>query len=206
MNHQYRQWIAVTNHNILKQPIADQKSFVPGSAWYTAYLSQIEKIACLGVHAIVLREKDLSEDAYCLLAEHCIQICNKHSVRLILHNFFNAAITLHYPHIHLPLHKLETFHNSNTFAGFQTIGTSIHSIEDVRLAEKLGAHYVFAGNIYETDCKAGLPGRGLPFLKEVCKQTSLPVYAIGGINTDRLNDVIQSGAAGACMMSGFMKL
>ena len=51
-----------------------------------------------------------------------------------------------------------------------------------------------------------LAGRGLAFLKEVCDNTCLPVYAIGGMTPDRLPGVLEAGAKGACMMSGFMKL
>lgn len=206
MNHSYNQFIAITNHNILKTSISGEDSFIPESAWYHAYLAQIEKIASLNVLAVVLREKDLSEESYCLLAKKCIEICKNHNTRLILHNFLDTALTLDHPYIHLPLYKLQECHNSDILTRFQTIGTSVHSVEDALLAESLGADYLFAGNIYETDCKAGLPGRGLNFLRDVCKKTSLPVYAIGGMNTDRLENAIQSGAAGACMMSGFMKL
>lgn len=206
MNHGYDKFIAISNHNILKTSISGEESFTPESAWYDAYLAQIEKIASLNVSAIVLREKDLSEESYCLLAKKCIEICKRHNTRLILHNFLNTALSLDHPYIHLPLYKLEECQNSHILTRFQTIGTSVHSVEDALLAEKLGADYLFAGNIYETDCKAGLPGRGLNFLRDVCKKTSLPVYAIGGMNTDRLESAIQSGAAGACMMSGFMKL
>lgn len=51
-------------------------------------------------------------------------------------------------------------------------------------AEQLGASYLTAGHIYATDCKRGLPPRGLGFLKEVCREVSIPVYGIGGIKFD----------------------
>ncbi len=48
----------------------------------------------------------------------------------------------------------------------------------------MGASYLTAGHIYATDCKRGLPPRGLGFLKEVCREVSIPVYGIGGIKFD----------------------
>ena len=74
------------------------------------------------------------------------------------------------------------------------------------LAKKLGADYAFAGNIYETDCKKGLAGRGLDFIKSVVEIADFPVYAIGGITAARMPEILQAGAAGGCMMSGFMKM
>ena len=52
----------------------------------------------------------------------------------------------------------------------------------------------------------GLKGKGLEFVREICKACPVPVYAIGGINMERLPQVIDAGAAGGCMMSGFMRM
>lgn len=66
---------------------------------------------------------------------------------------------------------------------------------------------IVLGNIFETDCKKGLAGKGLDFLSEACKKAvNVPVYAIGGINTQNIKAVLDAGASGGCMMSGFMKM
>jgi thiamine-phosphate pyrophosphorylase len=88
---------------------------------------------------------------------------------------------------------------------FTEIGTSVHSTEDALLACRLGATYLTAGHIFETDCKKGLPGRGLTFLKNVCDSVSVPVYGIGGITPENLEQVMETGATGGCMMSLAMK-
>ena len=101
---------------------------------------------------------------------------------------------------------------------FKIIGTSVHSVEDAIKAEQLGATYMTAGHIFATDCKKGLPPRGLAFLKNVCNAVQIPVYAIGGINiasnddndsdlnVPRLAEVMECGAAGGCIMSGMMRV
>lgn len=101
---------------------------------------------------------------------------------------------------------------------FKIIGTSVHSVEDAIKAEQLGAIYMTAGHIFATDCKKGLPPRGLDFLKNVCDAVQIPVYAIGGINiasserensslnVPRLAEVMECGAAGGCIMSGMMRI
>ena len=45
----------------------------------------------------------------------------------------------------------------------------------------------------------------MEFVRELCQKCPLPVYAIGGMNMQRLPLVIDAGAAGCCMMSGFMQ-
>ena len=86
------------------------------------------------------------------------------------------------------------------------IGTSVHSAEDAIYAMKHGAAYVTAGHVFATDCKKGLEPRGLHFLKDVCCNVDIPVYAIGGINENNMESCIKAGAAGVCMMSGYMTL
>lgn len=89
--------------------------------------------------------------------------------------------------------------------GMKMIGASIHSVTEALEAQQLGASYVTAGHVFATDCKKGVPGRGLTFLKKVCEAVSIPVYALGGMNEGNLKLVMKMGAAGSCMMSGFMK-
>ena len=71
-------------------------------------------------------------------------------------------------------------------------------------AQALGCTYITAGHVFETDCKKGLPGRGLQFLRKVCEVVEIPVYGIGGINEDNIAMVRETGAKGACLMSSLM--
>ena len=85
------------------------------------------------------------------------------------------------------------------------IGTSIHSVEDAVFAESHGADYITAGHIFTTDCKKGLPGRGIDWLKSICHAVSIPVYAIGGISDANVSMLSDCNIAGYCMMSSSMK-
>ena len=92
--------------------------------------------------------------------------------------------------------------------GIKILGSSIHSVSEAQEAQRLGADYLTAGHIYATDCKAGVPPRGLDFLEEVCRSVQIPVYGIGGvrIGSGQLDEMMARGAAGACVMSGMMQL
>ena len=168
------------------------------------FLERLKMIADAHPAGIVLREKDLTSQEYSALARQAKAICDKSKTQLILHNFADAASELGADGIHLPLTKLRKL-SDNQRRDFRIIGTSCHSIEDALEAMKLGCTYIFAGHIFETDCKPGLKGRGLDFLKEVCEISEIPVYGIGGISPGNFGSVISAGAAGACVMSGFMR-
>lgn len=168
------------------------------------FLDQIEMIASAHPKAIVLREKDLSEKEYEQLARQVMQICQKHGTQCILHSFSNVATTLGATSVHMPLPLLQKM-TPQEKSHFQIIGASCHSLEEAKEAQNLGCTYITAGHIFLTDCKKGLPGRGLPFLEEICKTVRIPVYAIGGISSQNMESVRKTGAAGACIMSGFMR-
>ncbi len=168
------------------------------------FLERIEKIAKCHPAGIVLREKDLLETEYRALAEQVMDICKKQKVQCILHNFTEVAEAMHAEALHLPLSKLREL-PAEKRAGYKILGASCHSVEEAKEAEQLGCTYIFAGHIFATDCKKGVPPRGISFLQEMCEAVMIPVYAIGGISERNIAEVRKAGAAGACVMSGLMR-
>ena len=167
------------------------------------FLTRIEKIAGAHPAGIVLREKDLKEDEYRKTAVKVLEICQRHKTPCILHSFPDIALQLDCLAIHLPLSVLRSLTDKEK-ERFNVIGASCHSEEEAKEAEKLGCTYITVGHIFETDCKKGLPGRGLDLLKNICQSVCVPVYAIGGISAENIEQVRTAGAKGACVMSGIM--
>lgn len=168
------------------------------------FFERIEKIAAEKPKAIILREKDLNEEEYRTLADHVMEICKKYGTECILHTFYRTAAQLKADAIHL---SLPSFRGMNEIerGRFKKIGVSCHSVSDALEAEKCGCTYITAGHVFATDCKRGLPPRGIEFLSEVCGAVNIPVYAIGGIDASNIASVRAAGAYGGCVMSGFMK-
>lgn len=161
------------------------------------FLTRIEKIAAAKPDRILLREKDLPADDYILLARQVLPICQAYHVPCS----FYQPVDFH-EDFHVSLATLEQFRLIQNHCSM--IGASIHSLADAAAAEKQQVNYMIAGHIFPTGCKPDLPPRGLDFLKAVCSSTAIPVYAIGGIQKENIAAVAECGAAGACIMSGFM--
>lgn len=157
--------------------------------------------------ALILRAKELSAAEYFTLAQKAQNICQQENLPLILHTHWQTALKLKHPLIHLPLKNLiQIDAASRNF--FTHLSTSVHNLTELKQALTLGATHIIAGHIYATNCKAGLPPRGLNFLQEICTNTKLPVYAIGGIKFDpkQWQDLKNVQAAGCCIMSAYMKV
>lgn len=167
------------------------------------FLDRVAAIAAARPAALILREKDLPEDQYQALAAQVMALCQKAGVPCILHTFVGAARALGARAIHLPLPVLRTL-SAGERAAFPALGTSCHSVEEAREAVALGATYLTAGHVFATTCKAGLPGRGVEFLAQVCAAVPCPVYAIGGVGPENLPALAQAGAKGGCVRSPLM--
>lgn len=165
---------------------------------------RIQALLTAGADMVILREKDLTETDYQQLAQNIFtDLPREMHSHILLHHFPDAAKALAHPSIHLSLWQLEA--RPEIRHSFSKLGISIHSAEEARRAEALGADYVTAGHIFDTACKQGLPGRGTAFLQEVCRSVAIPVFAIGGISLKNIRQISSAGAAGACIMSSGMQ-
>lgn len=87
------------------------------------------------------------------------------------------------------------------------VGQSCHSADELCAAAAGGVDYVTLSPIYLTTSKPGYgPAIGLVGLGELVGMTSLPVYALGGIETpDHVRSCRQAGAAGVAVMGAVMR-
>lgn len=167
------------------------------------FFERVEEIAKAQPDFFILREKDIKIDDYNILAKKCFEICKKYNTKLSVNTNIKSAIEIGIKNIHLPFSLF--CEKINELKYFENIGVSVHSKDEAIKAEKLKASYIIAGHIYNTDCKKGLEGRGLKYLEEICNSVSIPVYGIGGINIEKIPEVMKTGAYGVAVMSEFMK-
>ena len=153
------------------------------------FVLRVREILSAEPFEVILREKDLSDDEYCDLAKEIIEENNEYKKILAL-NRPEIALELGIENVHLTM---------------QRVGVSVHSAEEAETAQKLGADYLIAGHIYATDCKKGVPPRGIEFFRGVCESVDIPVFAIGGILENNFNEPLENGGTGVCLMSEFMK-
>lgn len=165
------------------------------------FILRVRKVLSAEPFEVILREKDLSDDEYCDLAKEIIEDDNEHKKILAL-NRPEIALELGIENVHFTMRQL-TEQGRPSF--IKRVGVSVHSVEEAVKAQKLGADYLIAGHIYATDCKKGVPPRGIEFFRNVCENVDIPVFAIGGISEKNFMKPIENGGAGVCLMSEFMK-
>ena len=85
------------------------------------------------------------------------------------------------------------------------VGKSTHSLEQAGAAQREGADYIGFGPIFATPTKPDYPAIGLHHIRRVHAEVNLPIFCIGGINIDNLQNVIDAGAKRVVMVSALLK-
>jgi thiamine-phosphate pyrophosphorylase len=79
------------------------------------------------------------------------------------------------------------------------IGLSTHTVAEVDAAAAAQgadrADQISVGPVWETPTKEGRPGTGLEVVEHAARATTIPWFAIGGIDPDNVSEVVAAGAS-----------
>ena len=168
-------------------------------------ISVIEAALRGGVKAVQLREKDLSTDELLTLAQELRTLTRQHDARLLINDHVDLALAVEADGVHLGRHSRPAEAVRRQVGTKMLIGVSTHSQDEIRSACEQGADFVTFGPVYATPSKAayGAP-QGLNALAEVCRNSPLPVFALGGITSERAAEVRTAGAHGIALISAII--
>ncbi|TNF51562.1 MAG: thiamine phosphate synthase [Deltaproteobacteria bacterium] len=181
--------------------ITDRSQVANGHTLYAAVEAALQG----GVKAVQLREKDLSPEALLRLAKELRTLTMSHGALLFINDNVDIALAVNADGVHLGEHSEATEIIRAKVGGEMLIGVSTHSKEEIERAAKQGADFVTFGPVYATPSKAkyGKP-QGLEKLSEACRNSSIPVFALGGITSERVTEVQQAGASGIALISAII--
>lgn len=161
------------------------------------FLSFIKELLRLDFNFIQLREKDLSPIELYKLAKDILKISNE-NIELVINDRVDIVHLVGAKGVHLGIKSIPA-HIVKDKLNDLLVGISVHSIDELK--QNSNFDYVFFGNVFETDCKPGIHGKGLELLREIVNMTDKPVFAIGGITPDNVLDVLKTGVYGVAVRS-----
>jgi thiamine-phosphate pyrophosphorylase len=158
-----------------------------------------------GVRAVQLREKDMPIRELLLLAQELRASTNEFGARLFINDRVDVAIAVKADGVHLGHQSMPVDAVRKEVGSDMLIGVSTHSIEEAKAAESGGADFITIGPIFDTPSKAklGVPV-GLSILKELKNELNIPFYALGGVKSGNIAQVLGAGATGVAMISAIM--
>jgi len=178
------------------------KSLFPDDS---SFLEAIEKALAGGVRLIQLREKGLSGRELLALARRLRKMTGRHKARLLINERADIAGLAAADGIHLPVTAFSVKDARRLMSENALIGASTHSVDEARRAVREGADYITFGPVYCTPSKAGYGAPvGLGPLKDAASGLTIPVYALGGIKKEGVQEVMEAGAYGVALISAIL--
>ncbi len=164
-------------------------------------------LARLGVGTIQLRVKDLGEAQAEALVREAVESVEGLPVRLVINDYWHAAIVGGAKHLHLGQEDLATADLAAIRAAGLTLGVSTHDEAELEAALACKPDYIALGPIYETTVKAmRFAPQGLERIGAWKKRIgAIPLVAIGGITLERAPAVYAAGADSIAVVSDIAK-
>lgn len=158
-----------------------------------------------GVKAVQLREKDLPIRELLKLAEEMRRITKDAGAMLFINGRIDAAMSIEADGIHLGQTDLPVDVVRRIVGNRFMIGVSTHNLKEAKEAEEGDADFITFGPVYNTPSKLkyGKPA-GSEALKIAKSGVSIPVYAIGGIKSGNIKQILDAGADGVALISAII--
>jgi thiamine-phosphate pyrophosphorylase len=158
--------------------------------------------ACLsGAKWFCVREKSLAPREILALFARTQRIAEKFGAHIFLNGRADLTRAAHADGLHLPEGEISVADARLTLGFHLPCGVSVHSLESAQNAAREGASYLIFGPIFPTSSHPEAVGVGVEALREVCESVTIPVFAVGGINTNNATSCLQAGAAGVAVIS-----
>jgi thiamine-phosphate pyrophosphorylase len=85
-------------------------------------------------------------------------------------------------------------------------GRAVHDQDEARAAVQDGARYLVVGTIYPTPSKPQFPGTGVGLVEKIASVAEgTPVFAIGGIDAQRVPELLRAGAYGIAVRRALLQ-
>ena len=158
-----------------------------------------------GVRAVQLREKDLPIRELLALALELRSITREFGAKLFINDRVDVAVSVDADGVHLGHLSIPVEAARKVVGKSMLIGVSTHNLDEAKAAEAGGADYITFGPIFETPSKAKkvLPV-GISSINIVKNDVNIPVFALGGIKSGVIGQILASGAYGISMISAIL--
>ena len=170
-------------------------------------IAHIRAAARAGVDMIQLREKDLTGHELEELAAAALQACRQGNPRckLLINSRTDIALPAALDGVHLASrdvspNDVRSVARSNVripARNTMTIGVSCHTVSEVLRANSGQADFLVFGPVFaKSNEKDNQAHRGAEGLAEACRNSSIPVLALGGVSPQTAQICMDAGAAG----------
>jgi thiamine-phosphate pyrophosphorylase len=122
------------------------------------------------------------------------QLCQEYGALFIVNDRVDLALAVDADGVHLGQQDVPISIARELLGKQKIIGRSTTNKIEMQQAIAEGADYIGVGPVYETPTKAGKAPAGLEYVTYAAANSPIPWFAIGGIDTENLKEVLGAGA------------
>lgn len=153
----------------------------------------VNELARGDVDIIQLRDRQVSDRTLIARARLGTEIAREHQKLFILNDRADLAVAADTDGVHVGQDELPAPIARQIIGPERLLGISTHSIQQAREAEQMGADYIGCGPVFPGRTKQFDAYVGTELLQQVAKETTIPAFAIGGIDPSNLHKVVETG-------------
>ncbi len=154
-----------------------------------------------GATFVQLREKNLSSQERYPLAVELKKLCADAHIPFVLDDDVSLARRVDADGVHVGQSDMGADQVRRELGSGKIVGVSASTVEEALAAEAAGADYLGVGAVFPTSSKDDATVLSPEELAEICQAVSIPVVAIGGITTDNVSHLADTGIAGVAVIS-----
>jgi thiamine-phosphate pyrophosphorylase len=147
-----------------------------------------------GADLFQLRDKDASDDELLAAAGTAREKCRAAGALFLMNDRPDLAVACDADGVHVGQDDTPVGRAREIVGDDAIVGLSTHSVKQAQAGCRSGADYIAVGPVHATPTKEGRPAIGVEPIKYAAAHVSVPWFAIGGIDTKTVGDVVRAGA------------
>ena len=169
------------------------------------FLEKVETACRSGVTIVQLREKNLTTNQYYQLAKQVKEITDTYQVPLIIDDRLDVCLAVDAAGLHIGDDELPVSVARQVLGPEKILGVTAKTVKRALEAEEGGADYLGTGAIFPTTTKENAPITLISTLKTICQKVAIPVVAIGGLTSENIDQLAETGIAGVAVVRDLMQ-
>ena len=170
-----------------------------------SFLAKVETACRSGVTIVQLREKNLTTNQYYQLAKEVKKVTDAYQVPLIIDDRLDVCLAVDAAGLHIGDDELPVSVARQVLGPEKILGVTAKTVKRALEAEEGGADYLGTGAIFPTTTKENAPITLISTLKTICQRVAIPVVAIGGLTSENIEQLMDTGIAGVAVVRDLMQ-
>jgi len=158
-----------------------------------------------GLRLVQYRDKQAEDSERLSRAERLRQLCDRYGALFLVNDRVDLALALGADGVHLGQQDAPIALARRLLGARAIIGRSTTNPQEMERAIAQGADYIGVGPVYPTPTKAEKAAAGLDYVQYAAQHSPVPFFAIGGINTGNIAEVVRAGAQRVAVVRAIME-